>query len=370
MSKLLLEENQRRSECNFGSHRERLEFQNTRMNRKSLVMLLAITIAWTASAKVVCKETEGAITVTVDGRPVLKYNKSTLTGPRGTEPHFARSGHIHPVWNPNGQIVSGDFPFDHKHQHALFFAWTRCEFEGRRMEFWNQKLELGRIAHEKVLKVESGSTSGGFTVRLTYQDIADPKKPKPILHEIWTVRVYGDSRDHFRFDLTSKQTCATSSALKIQKYHYGGMALRGSNEWIDTELRDQIRDWEKKRKDKPKADIAEPRRKYNYLTSESLKWKAGNHSRPNWVSLHGKLDNQPTGIAVLSHPSNFRSPQPVRLHPHMPYFCWAPMVLGEFEVAPGKPYVSKFRYIVHKGEPDAKKLNRQWRAFAEEKSSN
>ncbi len=51
----------------------------------------------------------------------------------------------------------------------------------------------------------------------------------------------------------------------------------------------------------------------------------------------------------------------------MPYFCWAPMVLGEFEIAPGKPYVSKFRYIVHKGAPDSSSLNNQWKVFAAEK---
>jgi len=329
-----------------------------------LSLLLAVG-SLEVQAKVVCQETKDAITVTVDGKPVLTYNKATLTGPEGTEPYFKRSGHIHPIWNPDGQIVSGDFPSDHKHQHALFFAWTKCEFEGRKMEFWNQKLELGRIAHEKVLKVESGKTSGGFTVQLTYMDIAKGRS-NPILHETWTVRVYDDAKDHFRFDLTSKQKCATDSPLKIQEYHYGGMALRGSNEWIDTSLRDEIRKWEQAKEKNPRAHVAEPKRKYNYLTSESLKWREGNHSRPNWVSLHGKIDGKATGIAVLSHPSNFRSPQPVRLHPNMPYFCWAPMVLGEFEIAPGKPYVSKYRYIVHKGAPKAEKLNAKWKAFAKE----
>ena len=333
----------------------------------TLSLVLGISFGANGESRVVCKETDAAITVSVGGKPVLTYNKATLTGPRGTEPYYRRSGHIHPIWNPDGQIVSGDFPSDHLHQHALFFAWTKCEFEDRKVEFWNQKLELGRVAHEKVLRLGNGKKSGGFTVRLSYMETANPDRPKPVLHETWEVRVYDDSGDHFRFDIMSTQTCAASSPLKIMKYHYGGMALRGSNEWIDTTLRDNIRKWEQVKKKNPDAHIAEPKRKYNYLTSDSLKWKAGNHSRPNWVSLHGRLDGKATGIAVLSHPANFRSPQPVRLHPNMPYFCWAPMVLGEFEIAPGKPYVSKFRYIVHKGEPDSSSLNNQWKVFAAEK---
>ena len=339
---------------------------NLSMKHHAIVVFVALSAIWDVQAKVECKENQAAITVTVRGKPVLTYNKATLTGPEGTEPYYRRSGHIHPIWNPDGQIVSGDFPADHLHQHALFFAWTKCEFEGRKVEFWNQKLELGRVAHERVLKVENGDKSGGFKVRLTYMETANQKKPKPVLHETWTIRVYDDSKDHFRFDITSEQTCATSSPLKIQKYHYGGMALRGSNEWIDTSLRDEIRKWEQAKKKKPDARIAEPERKYNYLTSDSLKWKEGNHSRPNWVSLHGRIDGKATGIAVLGHPKNFRAPQPVRLHPNMPYFCWAPMVLGEFEIAPGKPYVSRFRYIVHKGGPNSRGLDKAWRAFAAE----
>ena len=55
---------------------------------------------------------------------------------------------------------------------------------------------------------------------------------------------------------------------------------------------------------------------------------------------------------MLDHPANFRSPQPVRLHPNKPYFCFAPMVPGAFEIAPGRPYVSRYRLVLHDGRPD------------------
>ena len=43
------------------------------------------------------------------------------------------------------------------------------------------------------------------------------------------------------------------------------------------------------------------------------------------------------------------------------------MFLGEFEIAPGKPYVSTYRYVVHLGVPDAAKLDKEWRRFNDER---
>ena len=48
--------------------------------------------------------------------------------------------------------------------------------------------------------------------------------------------------------------------------------------------------------------------------------------------------------------SDERHPQPVRLHPDMPYFCFAPVVLGEMRIEPEKPLVSSYRFMTHDGE--------------------
>ena len=71
------------------------------------------------------------------------------------------------------------------------------------------------------------------------------------------------------------------------------------------------------------------------------------------------------GATLMCHPDNFRFPQPVRLHPDKPYFCFAPMVLGPFKIAPGKPYVSRYRFFVHDGKPDAKRIEALWNDYAD-----
>jgi hypothetical protein len=280
----------------------------------------------------------------VQGRPVLQYNTAVVEPPEGIDPVFRRSGHIHPVWTPAGRIVTDEFPLDHPHQHGLFAAWVNTTFEGRNVDFWNQKGRTGNVEHVKVDDVVSGDVFGGFTVTLRHLDLTAPGGPKPVLKERWTVRVY-DVNDKVKtpadqpvappdrclFDIESVQTCIADAPLVLNEYHYGGMAFRGSGQWFH-------------------------RPEHDFLTSEGRTRADGNHTRPNWVSAHGPVDGAPCGVTFFCHAENFRAPHPVRLHPDKPYFVFTPPVLGEFRIEPGEEYVSRYRVLVHDGKPDVDAL--------------
>jgi hypothetical protein len=117
------------------------------------------------------------------------------------------------------------------------------------------------------------------------------------------------------------------------------MAIRGHRNWFDT-------------------------KNSEYLTSEGKTRKDGNQTRPRWVDMYGWVDGKLSGIALLCHPENFRFPQPARLHPEKPYFCFATPALGPFSIEPGKPYRSRYRFYVHQGRPDPAAIDRVWTEFA------
>lgn len=286
-----------------------------------------------------CQQTDKQLIVSVAGKPVLHYNHATVPSPDPATPYYARSGYLHPLFSPDGKVITDDFAPDHPHQHGVMFAWTNTTFEGRKLNFWDQKGETGQIEHVAVKSLQSGLVFGGFTVTLRHTDLTAPGGPKPVLDETWRVRVY-PLGDEFLFDLKSIQKCAGESPLVINKYHYGGMAIRGRREWLQPGRGD-------------------------FLTAEGKTRKEGNHTRPNWVDMHGPLDKGVYGVTIFGHPDNFRAPQPVRLHPSKPYFVFAPLVLGPFEIAPGKPYVSRFRYNLHNGEPHRETAARHWHDFAD-----
>ena len=217
------------------------------------------------------------------------------------------------------------------------FAWTSAEYEGQRVDFWNAQKKQGTVEHVRTIRADDDT----IKVQLRHVITAGKHKGVTVLDETWTItRIKHETLNIF--DLVSVQACATDKPLTIRKHKYGGMCIRGPASWSNGEA---------------------------MLTSEGKNQKEGNHTRPDWVALFGKAEGETpglAGIAAMAHPDNFKSPQPVRLHPEMSYFCFAPMILDTFRIKPGEPYTSKFRFITYDGKPDAKQLNAVWREYAKE----
>jgi hypothetical protein len=76
--------------------------------------------------------------------------------------------------------------------------------------------------------------------------------------------------------------------------------------------------------------------------------------------MAGGKNDQWSGVTVFTHPKNFRFPEPVRLHPSMPYFVWTPAVLGPWSIEPGEKHVSRYTYLIHDGKPNPELANRIW----------
>jgi hypothetical protein len=79
----------------------------------------------------------------------------------------------------------------------------------------------------------------------------------------------------------------------------------------------------------------------------------------------GNVDGNLHGIAILDDPKNFWHPQPMRLHPSEPFFCFAPSQIGDWSIEPGKPYRARYRFVVSDGGADKEMIERVWNDFAE-----
>lgn len=312
-----------------------------------LISLIGATIHPVFSGDLNLIETDDVIRVTLKGKPVLEYIKTEKPVPDGIEPHYRRSGYIHPVYTPTGEEITGDFPEDHAHQHAIFFPWTKASFDGKKVDFWNQAKNLGKIEFREVVALTRREDKVAFSVKHAFT-VGHGEKEVDVLHEIWTVTVHATPGDHFLFDIESIQECATPKPLNLAQYRYGGMSFRGNYEWL-----------------KEKEDHSINPGDLQYLTSEGKDRWEGNHSRPNWVAFSGQIDEQDVSAAVFCSPKNFRAPQSVRIHPNKPYFCFAPMVDGAFKIEPGKPYRSRYRYLITSGKLDTETVETHWAQYME-----
>jgi len=297
----------------------------------------------TQQAPITLQETTDAIIALANEKPVFSYNTATLL-PKGEADYYKRSGFLHPVYSPSGKTLTDGFPKGHTHQHGIFMAWVNTQFQDEKVDFWNQHDQTGTIRHQAVKTLKSGPWAGSFTTTLEHLALQNDKTTI-VLEEEWTVTIYPFA-EHFVFDIQTVQENVSQDTLYISDYHYGGMAFRGSAEWnaVDTT-----------RYTKP----------MQVLTSEGVTdVETANHKRPNWLDAYGKIDGSTAGIAIFGHPSNYKHPQPIRVHPTMPYFCFAPMVTGGFAIAPGEMYTSNYRFVTHDGEPDTNLLEQLWHDYA------
>ena len=281
---------------------------------------------------------DGDLAISVDGSEVLRYQEEVTKAPPGIGAVYDRGGYIHPLRTPDGRAVTNHFPGNHAHHYGVWFTWTSSHIDGRRVNFWEAKKKQGRVEHVATDQIVTGSVWSGFRSRHRFVDLMAPGGRKVQLEETWDVRVYA-VEDRFHVDFVSTQTRPDKTPFVIREYRYGGFGFRGSADWEGKDV--------------------------DFLTSEGKTRKAGHATRPRWVIMHGKVDGREAAVLHLGHPSNFRFPQPVRINPKEPFFCWAPSQAGDFEIAAGQPYVSRYRMVISDGPITAQQAEAHWRAYAE-----
>ena len=290
---------------------------------------------------------DGAVVrVSYFSHPILQYQATPGPAPADVPAQFRHGAHLHPVFSPSGRLVTGNHPPDHRWHRGIWFGWTDTDFEGRHPDFWNMGKEksgalTGEVRFDQLEQSWSGLVHAGFVAQHRFIDHTSGSE-KDVLRETWEVTVFrpfGGEQQFYLFDLTSTQTCAGPTPLKLPKYHYGGLGVRGNAAW-------------------------DPIDNVTMLTSNGDYREKGDSTKGKWVHMGGDVTGKRTGMAVLIHPDNFRFPQPLRLNPKNPQLCIAPSQDGDWEISPGKPYVSRYRFIVADGKPDAAELDRLWNDYA------
>lgn len=303
-----------------------------------------VVMRWTVShdpdlsSDVKADETDNQIVFRVQGRSLASYHISAGQMPRiGIREIYRRDGYLHPLWTPNGRIVTDDYPPDHLHHHGIWAAWTRTRFQGQSPDFWNMGAGSGRVEVERIDTVWSGSVHAGLHAMHRYVSLVGEEVT--VLHESWQMNVYRTSVAANILDLKLTQTTATDSALLLMEHHYGGVGVRGHRDWAE-------------------KDAVE------FFTSEGLTRENGNATRARWAHIGGVIEGQYAGISVLSHPMNHEAPQPIRIHPTQPFLNFAPTQSGAFQIRSDEPAIWRYRLIIHDGRFDPKLVEALWNDYA------
>ncbi|MFH1941568.1 MAG: PmoA family protein [bacterium] len=273
---------------------------------------------------------------------VLRYNYGIVQPPESENPLYARSGFIHPLWTPDGKVLTRIHPSDHIHHLGFWNPWTKTEFEGRSVDFWNLAEGKGTVRFVEFREIKSGPIFASFEAIHEHVDLKAPEGEKVVLNEVWEVRVWngcGQNRKLWMWDFVTTQRCATDQPLTLLKYRYGGFGFRGTPDWTD--------------------------RNSDYLTSDGKTRVNGNGTRARWCQAYGKTDEGSAGIVFLSHPKNHEHPEPMRIWPEGDvFFGFCPVVYNDWILEPGHDYVRKYRVIAYDGTMAADEIEKYWQAFA------
>lgn len=92
--------------------------------------------AFSAKTPFTFEQDETRLQLREDGRPVLVFNYGQRKPPADGIP---REGYIHPLYAPDGGVLTDDFPADHPHHRGVFFAWPEMTILGRQVDGWHLK---------------------------------------------------------------------------------------------------------------------------------------------------------------------------------------------------------------------------------------
>jgi hypothetical protein len=289
---------------------------------------------------------DGALVIHAGDKNLLQYYFRTVYPPDGIDTAYKRSGFIHPLWSPHGQILTRIQPPDHYHHYGIWNPWTHVEYEGDTVDFWNINSRQGTVRFAKFVSVENGPLFSEFGALHEHVVFKKTGKEKVAMNELQRVRVFtpGKNQDYFIVDFNMQMNCADESPVKLLEYRYAGLGWRTTEKW-----------------DNKNSMI---------LTSEGKTRKDSDGSKARWCIVQGEIDSDYAGVVMMSFPTNYNYPEPLRIWPENQYnrgdmfanFC--PTKDMDWLLSPGKNYALRYRFLVFNGHFDKEQAESAWFYFA------
>jgi hypothetical protein len=168
-----------------------------------------------ASASVTWHDLDnGRIEARVNGKPVLVYNAGMQLA-NGAPEDKRRCCYVHPLYSPNGVVVTDDFPADHWHHRGVFWSWPRVRFEGQQYDMW---LRLGPLERRTV----SVKKDGGALLAENGWFLGE----RQVVRE--RVRIRPESAERIGFDLEFEALAGPVELIGAPEDNkgYGGFSIR------------------------------------------------------------------------------------------------------------------------------------------------
>ncbi|MDR2423620.1 MAG: PmoA family protein [Prevotellaceae bacterium] len=278
-----------------------------------------------------------------DGHSILQYNHARVEPPEGVKSLYGRSGFLHPVWSPAGNVLTTIQPKDHIHHYGIWNPWTKIEYGGKIYDLWNIGGGQGTVKSERIETKYGGNIFTGYTATLAHC-IFDASKETVIMTEEWRVKAW-NVPEGFLWDFESHLTPAVSLPVLIKEYRYAGFGYRATETWTKNNC--------------------------EMLTSEGKIRRDIDGTRARWIYVTGAAGNGRAGLLFMAHPANYNSPEPLRIWDENAngnrgdvFINFAPTKNRDWLLEPASRKVLQYRILAYDGEMTAARANQLWIDFA------
>jgi len=281
---------------------------------KGLALALGVAVIAMAESPFAFRETgSAALELTDKGKPVLVYNHGMQLKP-GVPEDRRRCCYVHPLYAPDGTVLTDDFPADHYHHRGVFWAWPIVRVGGQTFDMWtirgfHQRFER-RVERKAEPRMARMAVENGWYV-------GDRRVAKEVV-EIAALPAVDRSRE-LRFTLTFE---ALDGPIELagepaEQKGYGGFCVRFA-----------------------------PRDRTAISTPRGRETADTNMARHPWARLEALFGGRPAGLRIEVDPDNPGFPNGWCLR-HYGFLGVNFPGLGTHTLLPGRPLVWKLKVLVY-----------------------
>jgi len=290
----------------------------------SAILLTATTLVCaSAESRFALREiTPASVELTENGKPVFVYNFGGILASNFPE-RMRRSCYLHPVYAPDGTVITDDFNKDHPHHRGIFWAWEVVTYDGKTDDVWTVKGFRQRFVRWKARETD------GSVARLAVENGWYDGERKFVKEdvEILAHPVANDRRVlDFTLSFEATDKPVTIVGTPDSRKGYGGFAIRTA----------------------PRDGGAA---KTVIRTDKGVSEKDGVMARHPWAEIVGTYQGKKELVRIEDDASNPGYPTNGWLMRHsFAVLNVSYPGLDPITLQPGKPLVLKYRVILSSGQ--------------------
>ncbi len=287
----------------------------------SAAFWLGACLAGSARAELAIRVEEAAQRYTVEeaGKPVLTYNFGPVPVPAGVSGKYAvaRGDYVHPLYGPDGQVLTTDYSPDHPHHRGLYWAWPEVTYKGETRDLHALQGVFARPV--RIVRQEASAQAAVLEAENVWKWGDQEEIVRE--HATLTVRAAQGGLRALDFSFRFEALQPGVTLARRSKNQYGGFNLRFS-----------------------------PRERQ---TIEKHTGSAAAYPHVAWAALTGVPPGGqgPVGVLLFQKPTNPGYPGDWQDYPNLnwlqPTF---PAAGAAYALVPGKPLVLEYRVLVRSGE--------------------